>query len=227
MKKIRVTAVLIVILGLVLGYFVSASESVRPFRLGLDLSGGSYVVYRADVSQFEGNDVEIKNAMAALRDVLERRVGFLGISGAQVQTETNVFADAGNEHQVVVELPGITDLDQAIALLGQTPLLEFKLANPDYTPSAEDLGIQLTTEDGSTIDVNDGGAADVPASEPFLDTGLTGQYLKRASLQFGQGNGASVAAVGQPIVALEFTKEGAELFADITTEHTGEILAIS
>lgn len=226
MKKIRVTAVLFVILGLVLGYFVSASESVRPFRLGLDLSGGSYVVYRADVSQFDGNDVEIKNAMAALRDVLERRVGFLGISGAQVQTETNVFADAGNEHQVVVELPGITDLDQAIALLGQTPLLEFKLANPDYTPSAEDLGIQLTTEDGSTIDVNDGGAADVPASEPFLDTGLTGQYLKRASLQFGQGNGASVAAVGQPIVALEFTKEGAELFADITTEHTGEILAI-
>jgi preprotein translocase subunit SecD len=90
--KYRVIAIFLILIGLGLGYFNYASETEQegvwsnfPFRLGLDLAGGSHLVYSADVSQIpEG---EVNQAMRALRDVIERRVNVFGVSDPVVEVE--------------------------------------------------------------------------------------------------------------------------------------------
>lgn len=90
-----------------------------PFRLGLDLLGGSHLVYEADVSKIPSADQE--DAISGVRDVIERRVNAFGVSEPIVQTSQS----SGKWH-VVVELAGIQDISQAIKMIGETPLLEFK-----------------------------------------------------------------------------------------------------
>jgi protein-export membrane protein SecD len=90
------------------------------FNLGLDLQGGAHLVYNANTGAIAGSD--IAGAVEGVRDVIERRVrGGLGVSEPLVQT-TRV----NNDYHIIVELPGITDVNQAIRMIGETPILEFK-----------------------------------------------------------------------------------------------------
>lgn len=94
----------------------------KPFSLGLDLQGGAQLVYQADVTNIdEENQAE---AAEGVRDVIERRVNGLGVSEPNVQT-----SKVGDDHRVLVELPGITDVNQAIKMIGETPILEFREIN--------------------------------------------------------------------------------------------------
>src|SRR3989344_2478444 len=86
----------------------------KPFRLGLDLLGGAHLVYQADLSKVEDK----AEAMQGVRDVVERRVNFFGVSEPVVQV-------SGTD-RLIVELAGISDVNQAIGLIGETPFLEFK-----------------------------------------------------------------------------------------------------
>ncbi|PIY96006.1 MAG: protein translocase subunit SecD [Candidatus Kerfeldbacteria bacterium CG_4_10_14_0_8_um_filter_42_10] len=88
-------------------------------RLGLDLMGGTHLVYQADTSQIPTADKA--DAVEGVRDVIERRVNAFGVSEPVVQTNK-----VGSDYRVIVELPGITDVSQAIKLIGETPLLEFR-----------------------------------------------------------------------------------------------------
>ncbi len=106
------------------------------YRLGLDLKGGTRLVYEADVSKVPGSDQAA--ALDGVRDVIERRVNAFGVSEPLVQTATT-----GGHSRVVVELAGIQDINEAIKLLGETPLLEFKEENP--TP-AKDLTVDQKKE---------------------------------------------------------------------------------
>ncbi len=128
MLKKRIIAFVLLIIAIGIGYFVYWSQVTgnRPFKLGLDLSGGSYLVYRADVSKVPSADVA--DAMNSLRDIIERRVNLFGVSEPHVTTEIANLSGV-REQRLVVELPGITDVKQAIAMIGQTPLLEFKTVN--------------------------------------------------------------------------------------------------
>ncbi|OGH81847.1 MAG: protein-export membrane protein SecD [Candidatus Magasanikbacteria bacterium RIFCSPLOWO2_12_FULL_47_9b] len=98
------------------------SISGKPFSLGLDLQGGAHLIYKADVNQFA--DEERGDALEGVRDVIERRVNAFGIGESNVQT-----TKVGDEHRLVVELPGVTDVQAAIAMIGETPILEFKEEN--------------------------------------------------------------------------------------------------
>lgn len=91
-------------------------------QLGLDLRGGSHLTYQADVTKV--NPAERTDALEGVRDVIERRVNFFGVSEPVVQTST-----VGDNYRVIVELPGVTDVNQAIKLIGETPILEFKEQN--------------------------------------------------------------------------------------------------
>ena len=91
------------------------------FSLGLDLQGGTQLVYQADVSNV-GSDQGA--AMEGVRDVIERRVNAFGVSEPVVQTN-----QAGGQWRVIVELAGIKDVQSAIKMIGETPLLEFKEKN--------------------------------------------------------------------------------------------------
>jgi protein-export membrane protein SecD len=95
-----------------------------PFSLGLDLQGGTHLEYEADLSQIEAS--EHVSAMDGVRDVIERRVNAMGVSEPIVQTTR-----AGDNYRVSVELAGVRDINQAINMIGETPILEFKVINDE------------------------------------------------------------------------------------------------
>ena len=204
MWNTRFTAILLLLAGLFVGYFVYASEvnkdgafSRFPFKLGLDLNGGTHLVYKADTKDVANGD--IKGAMTALQDVIERRVNLFGVSEPLVQVEEGT-ANGVKENRLIVELPGVTDIDKAVALIGQTPLLEFKLMKDTTGKTAEEI-------------------AKIPPNELFIPTELTGRYLERAQLEFDS-------QTSEPKVLLIFNTEGDKLFAKITKENVGRVLAI-
>jgi len=222
MWKTRIYALIVLIIGVAVAYFVYASEPklnahphhVRtpawfthfPFKLGLDLSGGSHLIYKADISGLQGTSV--KDAMDALRDVIERRVNLFGVSEPVVQVQQGNFANGG-EQRLIVDLPGITDTQKAIEMIGQTPLLEFRIQNPN-PPKTQT----------ATVDKN--GHVTIPPIDPnsqFVPTQLTGRYLSKATLEFDQNTGA-------PIVSLQFDSTGAALFQKITHDNIGKQVAI-
>src|SRR3989344_3648567 len=131
----RLAALIVLILGTAAGWYVYSSEASasRPFKLGLDLSGGTQLVYRADLSAITGGDVV--DSMASLRDTIERRVNLFGVSEPIVQTQQGGTLAGATEQRLIVELPGVTDTQRAIELIGQTPVLEFRLLKVDAIPS--------------------------------------------------------------------------------------------
>lgn len=88
-------------------------------NLGLDLQGGIHLEYKADVSQVDS--AKIGEAVQAAQDVIERRINAFGVGEPLVQT-----AQSGGEHRIIVELPGIKDIDGAKKQIKETPFLEFK-----------------------------------------------------------------------------------------------------
>lgn len=89
------------------------------FRLGLDLKGGTHLIYEADTARLAVG--EQADAVDGVRDVIERRVNALGVAEPVVQTNRR-----GEVWRVTVELAGIKDVNQAIKMIGETPILEFK-----------------------------------------------------------------------------------------------------
>jgi preprotein translocase subunit SecD len=97
----------------------SAWFTKHNIELGLDLRGGSHLVYQADMSHVPPADQG--DAIQGVRDIIDRRVNPQGLSETLVQTDK-----VGDNYRVIVELPGVTDVQQAIKLIGETPILEFK-----------------------------------------------------------------------------------------------------
>lgn len=201
-----------VLIALLLGYFIYAtttgSDSRFPFKLGLDLAGGSHLVYEADVSSLDQS--EVPDLMNVLRDVIERRINIFGVSEPIVQVERSSFVSGEPRERLVVELPGVTDVEEAVREIGKTPLLEFKLVDAAVSTAT-------TTEEQSATGTP-------PVTISYVDTGLTGRYLLNAELVFGNSAGGGLS--NEPIVSVTFSDEGAELFEEITRENVGEQLAI-
>jgi preprotein translocase subunit SecD len=200
MAQRRILAVLIILFGVAVGWFVYSSQihGWKPFKLGLDLSGGTELTYSADVSNLAGGSVS--DSMAALRDTIERRVNLFGVSEPLVQTET-----AGRDQRLIIDLPGVTDTQQAINLIGQTPVLEFRLLKVGASVPGQGATVSSTT-----------------INSLFEPDSLTGQDLKSAALQFSQGAGS----LSQPQVVLTFNSAGAAKFAKLTAENTGRIFGV-
>lgn len=217
-------------LGLTVYQNTTTPEAKYPFKLGLDLSGGSHLVYQADTTKVEPS--EVTELMNALRDVIERRVNTFGVSEPIVQVEQGSFVTDEPVHRLVVELPGVTDINEAIKQIGETPLLEFKLYSVELAnklESIQGLRVGMDNATGSATTTGDGGVVldgevDISKQEPYVDTGLTGRYLKSAKLGFSNGQGSQLA--NEPLIEISFNEEGAKLFEDITRRHTGEQLGI-
>ena len=161
-------------------------------HLGLDLSGGTHLSLEADMKDItEANRGE---ALEGAKEVIERRVNLFGVSEPIVQSATS-----GNSYRVIVELPGVTDVDDAIRLIGQTAKLEFR---------------EFTDEKDATP-----GAFVIPQVSNTKSTGLTGKDLKRAQMTFST-------QTGEPEVSLEFSGEGGKKFADIARRLIGKPLPI-
>lgn len=224
--------IVVVFIGVV-GNFVyqnaTAPDAEHPFKLGLDLAGGSHLVYEADIQKLD--PLEVPQLMEVLREVIERRVNAFGVAEPVVRVERSSFVAEKQSERLVIELPGVTDVSEAVAEIGRTPLLEFKLYSEEVVQQQESLeslsslGESISTTGTGSIEVSlDEEKAAAVAAASFVDTGLTGRYLKTANLQFAGGQGAQVA--NEPLVSVSFNDEGAKLFADITRAHVGEQLGI-
>jgi len=132
-----------------------------PLKTGLDLLGGTHLTLSADMSQIEDKDKA--DALDSVKQIISRRVDLYGVSEPVIQT-----AAGSGGYRLIVELPGIKDINQAINLIGQTAQLDFR----------EDQ----TATSGAT-------------SFSFQPTGLTGKDLKKATVSFGQSGKTSGQAV--------------------------------
>lgn len=205
MVKLRFLAIFIFLLGIFLVYFnltpfyfPDSFFNRLPFKLGLDLKGGAHLVYKADISSID--ESEIKNAMSGLRDVVERRINLFGISEPIVQIE-----ERGGEHRIIAELAGVTDINQAIKMIGETPYLEFKTERS----SKETESILEAQKNNQMLN-----------EDPyFISSELTGRYLDKSSLDFDP-------TTGEAVILLQFSKQGEEIFARLTRENIGKRIAI-
>lgn len=220
---IRILALVILVGATLLGWYIATSNDTRPFRLGLDLSGGTHLEYKAVIDGIP--EADRNSSMEALRDIIERRINLFGVSEPNVQTETARLGQDEKQYRLVVELPGITDVQEAIDMIGQTPLLEFKEQNPELSSEEFQTALNDKTLELIQDQLPEGITASTSVTnEPFISTELTGAHLKRARLEFQQGGGQL--ATSAPVIALEFTKEGAELFEKITERNVGKVVAI-
>ncbi|MEK7638622.1 MAG: protein translocase subunit SecD [Patescibacteria group bacterium] len=218
--------VIFVVIGL-LSWFVYQNatdpKATHPFKLGLDLAGGSHLIYEADVSGIE--EAEVPELMNVLRDVIERRINIFGVSEPIVRVERSSFVTEVPIERLVIELPGVTNVSDAVAEIGRTPLLEFKLLDPSLLAQQQALDSlkSIATTGAAVSNVTINGEA-VTEQDPFTDTGLTGRYLETARLEFAGGQSGQLA--NEPLVSVSFTPEGSALFAEITRNNVGEQLGI-
>jgi preprotein translocase subunit SecD len=229
LRWFRATVVVAVMCGI--GYFVyhnaTNDQAKYPFKLGLDLAGGSHLVYEANVSKLD--PAEVPQLMGVLRDVIERRVNAFGVSEPVVQVERSSFVSEEQSERLVIELPGITDVSAAVREIGETPLLEFKLLDPEKLAQQETLeSVQSLAQTASgsnavvgNVKVN---GEEIVAEDPYVETGLTGRYLETATIEFSGGQSGQLA--NEPLVSVRFNAEGAQLFADITRNNVGRQLGI-
>jgi protein-export membrane protein SecD len=159
---------IIVILAIIAGVFVypkGVGEKVEPWRLGLDLVGGSHLVYQIDLSNVSSTDQT--SVVSGLRDVIEKRVNLFGVSEPDIYT-----SQSGDQAQLFVDLAGISNVSDAINEIGQTPLLQFETV------------VQAAGTTGSST------LLDTQSSTQYIPTDLTGQYITGAQLTFEQTTNA-------------------------------------
>ena len=108
-------------------------------KLGLDLAGGSHLVFEADTSRLSSD--KKKDAIDSLRNVIEKRVNLFGVSEPVVQTSS-----FGGKERIVVELPGIRDTKSATEIIGRVAELNFAEIK-EASPSAMLIPTDLTGAD--------------------------------------------------------------------------------
>jgi protein-export membrane protein SecD len=122
MQKNRLILVFIFLLTILSGFFIvprSFGEKYMPWRLGLDLVGGSALVYEVDLTGVPQE--EYGATIDGLKEVIERRVNQFGVSEPRI-----TIAEKNGDYQLLVELAGVGELADAVREIGETPNLDFR-----------------------------------------------------------------------------------------------------
>jgi SecD/SecF fusion protein len=202
-KKLLFKIILILVILGICVYFTFPLK--KRINLGLDLQGGMHLLLKVDTSHLPQKAKE--DASDRALEVIRNRIDAFGVREPSIQKQ--------GEDEIVVQLPGITDRERAIELIGKTALLEFKLVLSD--PQKIQEAIAGNVPDGYQLKYAQ------EDNEPLLlekQAVLTGDALANAFVRFDQSS------FGEPIVALEFNPEGAKKFAEITANNIGKRLAI-
>ena len=128
-------------------------------KKGIDLAGGTHLVFQAEMGAIP--EADRSSAVEAARDNIEKRINLFGVAEPLIQTSKN-----GDQYRLIVEIPGLKDINEAIDLIGQTAQLEFKELSPEATQASS--------------------LAD------FLSTGLTGKDLAKSEVKFDPNTGQPV-----------------------------------
>jgi preprotein translocase subunit SecD len=206
------------------GMFVypgSWADGLRPWRQGLELEGGTKLVYEVDLREVKSEDHD--SVMGGLRDIVEQRVNLFGVSEPQVRT-----IKEGESSRLLVELAGIKDPAQAINQIGRTALLEFREVGSiegekityvatnltgRYLQSAQVVTSETTNQPQIAIQFNDEG------SKLFED--LTAKNVGKPIAIFIDGQLVSQPVVqakipgGEAVITGQFTFDGAKQLANL------------
>ncbi|PIU33011.1 protein translocase subunit SecD [Candidatus Woesebacteria bacterium CG_4_10_14_0_2_um_filter_39_14] len=125
-------------------------------KKGIDLAGGTHLVFQADMSAITSENRQA--AIDAAKDNIEKRVNLFGVAEPVIQT-----SKVGDDYRLIVELAGITDINQAIDLIGQTAQLDFRELPQEATQAATYFD--------------------------FKTTGLTGKDLRKSEVKFDPNSG--------------------------------------
>jgi len=125
-------------------------------KKGIDLAGGAQIVFQADMAGVTEADRD--DALQSAAENIRRRIDLFGLSESVVQT-----SKLAQEYRLLVELPGVEDVGQAIELIGQTAQLDFRVLPAEATMAA--------------------------SLEDYQSTGLTGKDLARSQVQFDPNTG--------------------------------------
>ncbi len=248
-NRFRFTLIAILVLALLALYVVWPSNPGVNFSLGplsfnkdikvhegLDLQGGLQVLLQAKTVDANGNPAPPAPAdLDATRFIIENRVNGLGVSEPIVQIQ--------GDDKIIVELPGLSDPDQAIKTFGQTGRLEFidagdtylqpgtkvQTTYPELWPVSPD---KLTVAPTSTVSGTNSSAvgatgtvsstgtiSDTTTATTKYATVVTGEHLASAEL-------ASNQTTGEPVVSFSLTSDGSRRFLDYTSKNVGKYLAI-
>lgn len=190
MKKIWSVSLIFIIA--ILATYISLPEKFTPIKsgftlhLGLDLAGGSHLVFETDLDKIpEGQKMD---AVSSVRDVIEKRVNLFGVSEPSVTTSKYEGRD-----RIVVELPGITNTSDAVNLIGKTAQLQFSelseaTVKGSATPSSELKPTNLTGADLNKASV----VFDSQTGKPSISLVFT----KEGATKFGEITGRNI---GKPL----------------------------
>lgn len=174
--------------------------SQLTFRKGLDIEGGTSMTFRADMSGIP--TAQKSDALKSAKTIIERRVNLFGVSEPIVQTSIL----ANGESRIIVELPGVTDLNQARSIVGTTAQLSF------WEEGASGSA-KIASQSAYPL-----GLVESLGQNP-KKTNLSGNDLRQTSVTFDENT-------GKPQVQLIFTSDGAQKFADITKRNVNKRVAI-
>lgn len=190
-----------------LGVLIFALAGMFPLKekinLGLDLQGGMHLVLKVDTSKVPEEARE--DAPNRALEIIRNRIDQFGVREPLIQRQ--------GKDSIVVQLPGITDRERAIELIGRTAQLEFKIVE-----DSEELNKQA--EEGN---IPEGYELKTSDKERLLlkkESELTGDTLVSAEIKFDQSR------FNEPYIALEFNSKGATVFSDVTGKNVGKRLAI-
>ena len=194
---------IMVALGVVIFALLGMLPLKEKINLGLDLQGGMHLVLKVDTDKVPEDARE--DAPNRALEVIRNRIDQFGVREPLIQRQ--------GKNSIVVQLPGVTDRDRAIELIGRTALLEFKLVEDD-----EELNRRA-----SSGDIPEGYELYAIEKEKLLihkDAALTGDTLVNAQVSFDQSR------FNEPYISLEFNSRGAAVFSEITGANVGRRLAI-
>ncbi len=209
-----------VILGLIIVLAIAAMTLLinKPMRLGLDLQGGSQLTIQVKPTK-EHPDIS-KLDLDAVQKVIENRINGLGVSEALIQS-------AGN-NQILVQLPGVNDPQQAERVLGGTAQLEFReqKAGTEGQLNAEMAVLRQAKDQQATLKKSKSSDKQAIAanqvtidnqyteiSKLFDPAAITGKHLKHANPE--------PLSAGSWEVAIEFDGFGGDAFAKLTKNLAG------
>lgn len=178
-------------------------------NLGLDLQGGMHIVLRVDTSKAPLESR--KDAVDRAIEIIRNRIDQFGVGEMAIQRE-------GKEN-IIVQLPGVTDRERALEIIGKTAHLEFRIVSDN----AEDIKKAMNKEEVPGYELLYMERGERGGREPLLvakEASLTGDLIVNAKTDF------SSRGFGEPYVSLALNSKGSELFYAITQSNVGKRLAI-
>jgi len=216
MQRGQITSIIAILVVIILAIYLDipntpgipgSSHKVQT-RLGLDLVGGVQALLEADLPAEQAIEPQ---AMQTARSIVENRVNGLGVTEAVVQ-------QAG-DRRIVVEIPGSQDLEEALATLKQTGLLEFvDFSNLTPQEAIALVGTKVETDFAQTSTLQPTQTLTSTQTTQVFNTVMTGAELKTVAVTSSQLN--------EPEVAFTLTTKGAQTFKDFTSAHVNQVLAI-